>query len=123
MFNEFAAWVQAVLGAQYQASRGQWVDSPALANVWIASIHAVGGGAVSVDDRRPRYRVILLGPRNGRQHADAVGRAADSLITAAIDGALTPCGATHLRAINEPTGPGYTTENRVWFSLDFEVTF
>lgn len=123
MYNEFAAWVQAVLGAQYQTSRGQWVDGPASADIWIASIHAMGGAAVSVDDRRPRYRVILLGPRNGRQHADDIGRAADSLVVATIDGGLIPCGAAHLRAMTEPSGPGYTTENRAWFSVDFQLTY
>ena len=122
MFDEFAAWVSAVLGAQYQPSRGQWVDSSALAGVWIASIHALGGPAVDVDDRRQRFRVILLGPRNGRQHSAAVGQHADSLVRATIDGAV-PCGAAHIRAITEPAGPGYTTENRAWYSLDFQLTY
>lgn len=121
MYNEFIAWVQAVLGDQYQASRGQWVDSPSLADVWIASIHAMGGAAVSVDDRRPRYRVLLLGPRNGRQHADAIGQHADNLIRAAIYGDLVPCGAAHIRAMSEPSGPGYTTENRAWYSVELQV--
>ena len=122
MFDEFAAWVSAVLGAQYQTSRGQWVDSSALSGVWIASIHAMGGPAVDVDDRRPRFRVILLGPRNGRQHSVAIGQHADSLVRATIDGAA-PCGAAHIRAITEPAGPGYTAENRAWYSLDFQLTY
>ncbi|WP_313397144.1 phage tail termination protein [Stutzerimonas nitrititolerans] len=122
MYDEFAEWVAAVLGSPYQTSRGQWVDGPAFADVWIASIHAMGGPAVDVDDRRPRYRVILLGPRNGREHAQEIGQAAGALVAATMDGGI-PCGAAHIRAITEPAGPGYTTENRPWYSVDLQVTY
>lgn len=122
MYDALVEWVVSVLGPQYQPSRGQWVDRPAVAGIWIASIHAMGGPAVDVDDRRPRYRVILLGPRNARQHAGEISNHAEALIGATIDGAV-PCGAASIRAMSEPSGPGYTTENRAWCSVDLQLTY
>jgi hypothetical protein len=122
MYDALVDWVVSVLGPQYQPSRGQWVDSPALADIWIASVHSMGGATVDVEDRRPRYRIILLGPRNGRQHAADIGNHAEMLVAATIDGSV-PCSAASIRAMAEPAGPGYTTENRAWCSVDLQVTY
>lgn len=122
MFDAFVEWLESVLGTQYQYSRGQWVDSAALAGIWIASVHQNGGPGPDVDDRRQRFRVILLGPRNARQSSVQITEHIESLVQAAMGDAV-PCGAASVRAIGEPAGPGYTTENRAWFSLDLEVLF
>lgn len=121
MYDELIDWLRAVLGTGYQFSRGMWVDHPALAGAFICAVHSAGGAAVSVDDRRPRYRVLLIGPQNGRQHAQALQDAANAIIQATMDDSA-PCGAAHLRAMSEATGPGYTSENRPWYSLDLQAT-
>jgi len=122
VYEAFVDWLTAVLGETYEVSTGQWVDGPSLADTWIAAVVQNGGPPVSVDDRRQRYRVILLGPRNGRQHVSTINQNIESLVQAAMGDAV-PCGAASVRAIGEPVGPGYTTENRAWYSLDLEVLF
>lgn len=121
MFDELHEWLQEVLPTGYQFSRGMWVDAPQVYESFICSINPAGGSAVDVDDRRPRYRLILLGPRNGRQHMPAVQDAADAIIRATIEQA-EPCGAAGIRAMAEPS-IGYTTENRAWAQVDLQITF
>lgn len=122
MFNEFVEWLRLTLGTKYQYSRGMWVDSSALVTARIAAIYAMGGPQPDVDDRRPRFRVLLLGPQNGRQYAADIQTDME-LLMQAVQGDLLPCGAASVLAIGEPAGPAYTTENRPWMSLDFQVTF
>lgn len=122
MFDHLLDWVKAALGDKYEYSRGMWVDHPGAADKFICALHQAGGLAPDVDDRRPRYRLILLGPTKGRQHTIEVQSDMDSLAMAAL-GDSAPCGAASVRAVGEPMGPGYTTENRAWFSLDLEVLY
>lgn len=122
MFDHFKDWVESVLGTAYQYSAGMWIDNAALNDVSICAIHQTGGPGADVDDRRQRYRVILLGPRNRREYWIQLKDDIELLALAAL-GDSVPCGAASVRAITEPTGPGYTNENRSWFSLDFEVLF
>lgn len=121
MYESFVEWLQLHLGSTYQYSRGMWVDHAALNEAFICAIQSVGGPQIDVDDRRPRFRVILLGPRNGRQHAAAVQGHAEALIIATME-SEPPCGAAHLQVISEVTGPGYTSENRAWCSLELQAT-
>lgn len=120
MFDALVDWLTAVLGTDYQYSRGMWVDHAAIKNLFVCSVQATGGPAVDVEDRRPRFRVLLLGPENGRQHAQQVQADAEALIAATMDGAA-PCGAANIRAMTEVIGPGYTAENRAWVQVDFQV--
>ncbi|MBV7482525.1 hypothetical protein [Bordetella sp. BOR01] len=123
MFDAFVDWLKLTASpTRYTYSRGMWIDSLALADTWIAVVLATGGPGPDVDDRRQRFRVLLLGPRNGRQYADDIQVDMESLAAAAL-GDSAPCAAASVRAIGEPSGPGYTTENRAWVSLDFEVLF
>ena len=122
MYEAFVDWLTAALGETYEISTGQWVDGPELSDAWIAAVVQNGGPAADVEDRRQRYRVILLGPRNGRQHVSTLNQNIESLVLAAMGDAV-PCGAASVRAIGEPVGPGYTTENRAWYSLDLQVLF
>ena len=120
MYDALVDWLETIL-PDYQMSRGMWVDNPALNDLFICAVQASGGPAIDVDDRRPRYRVILLGPRNGRQHAAQVQADAEAIQAATMAG--QPCGAASIRAMSEPTGPGYTQENRAHMQLDLQITF
>lgn len=122
MFDEFVDWLKLTLGAGYQYSRGMWVDTPALVTARIAAVYAMGGPMPDVEDRRPRFRVLLLGPENGRQYAGEIQSDMELLMQVTL-GDSRPCGAASVLAIGEPAGPAYTTENRPWMSLDFQVTF
>lgn len=119
MLDELKIWIEAILGPSWIYSQGMWTDRPGIEASSICSIQSDGGPQPDVDDRRPRFRVILLGPIQGAP--GTTKSAAEALAQAALTTA-PPCGAAHIR-ISEPTGPGTTTENRRWFGLDVEIIF
>lgn len=122
MYEAFVDWLNAALAGAFEISTGQWVDGPELRDTWIAAVQQNGGPPVDVDDRRQRFRVLLLGPRNGRQHVGTLNQHIETLVQTTLGDAV-PCGAAAVRAMGEPVGPGYTTENRAWYSLDLQVLF
>lgn len=121
MFNEFFDWLELVLGGRYRQSAGQWIDAPDNHNAFIVAVYGAGGPATDVDIQRPIYRVLLLGPRNGRAHHDTVRADITSLVQLALSG-IKPCGSANIQAISQPTGPGYTSEDRAWYSVEFQIT-
>lgn len=121
MLSDLKEWVAAVIGsAAYTYSYGMWVETAATHGNLYCVIQATGGAAPDVEDRRPRYRVILLGRRNERSDGARVLADAEALMQASM-GDTAPCGAANIRAIGEPVGPGFTAENRAWTQIDFEV--
>lgn len=123
MFDAFVTWLQLTLAtSEYTFSRGMWLETTELQTRRIAAVLQTGGLAPDVDDRRVRFRLILLGPRNDRSAAPLLLTDMEALMTASL-GDSRPCGAASVRAITEPVGAAYTTENRAWYSLDFEVLF
>lgn len=123
MFDEFIAWLKlSVSDTAYEYSAGMWIDSPALATKKIIAVMQIGGPAPDVEDRRVRYRVIMLGRRNTRPDMIVVRNDIYALANVAM-GNSVPCGAAQVRALSEPMGPGTTTESRNFYTLDFEVLF
>lgn len=121
--SDFKGWVAAALGsATYTYAYGMWVETAQTAGNSYCVVQSTGGVAPDVEDRRPRYRVILLGRRNERGDSQMVLEDAEALMQASF-GDSAPCGAANIRAIGEPIGPGFTTENRAWAQVDFEVLF
>lgn len=125
MLVETNEWLKSVLGANaFRYSYGEWVEDPASANQMLVNVQAMAGAAPMVDVRKPRYRVIILGRRNNRGDSEQVWNAAQYLMSAAIgDGKSQPCGAANVRAMGEPVGPYFTTENRAWSQVDLEVIY
>lgn len=124
MYNDFKNWVESVLGQGLVYLQGRWQETGSSATARYCVIQGAGGPGPDVDDRYPRYRVVILGSRNNASPAQINGAmaAAESLIAAGM-GDSVPCGAAAVRAIGEVTGPAFTTENRVWCQVDFEVTY
>lgn len=122
MYDAFVAWLKGILGAGYQYRHGQWVDAEHLSSQSICLIQASGGAAIDVDDRRPSFRVLLLGPQGERGAAQEIKADIYALAQATIE-AEPPCGAALVRAMTEPTGPGYTTEDRAYWLLSLQITF
>lgn len=118
--NDVKEWVESILGTGYQYSAGVWVEAQTQAGERYCVIKSVGGPMPVVDDRYPRYSLILIGARNAMQEGHQLLLAGQSLMDAAMAGAL-PCGAAHIR-ISEPMGPGFTTENRAWVQVDLQLT-
>lgn len=121
MLVEFREWVGTVVTG-YTFMYGQWVEQSAVDGNWYCVVQAAGGPAPIVDTRYPRFRVVLIGRRNQRQDAQQLIEAANDLVAAGMGDSL-PCGAANVRAMSEPIGPGYTSENRAWVQVDFEVIF
>lgn len=120
MFNNFKEWVEAILTQTYTYSKGEWMDTPSLQ--FICALYAMGGSAIDVDDRRPKFRALLVGPQDSRQSASLLESDIELLIQATLE-SEPPCGAASIRVITEPSGPGYTKENRAWVSVDFQITY
>lgn len=122
MFEHVLDWLTLVLGPKYRPSMGQFVDGPELNDSWIAALYGEGGPAPSAGDRHQRFKILLLGPIEGREHASSLSSDAQTLLDA-CDFGVVPCGAANIRAIAEPIGPGYTAENRAWYSMSVEVQY
>lgn len=122
MFEDFKQWLVAILPAQYTLFIGEWVETAVDGDKMYLVIIPEGGPATNVDDRRKRYRVILLGRRNQRDDAQMLMSDIESIVQATLNGPFL-CEAANIRTMSEPFGPGFTTEDRAWFWLNLEVTF
>ena len=123
MYDAIVEWIEAMLPAgRYRTQQGEWVENTGDEAAWFAVIQIDGGPAIDVETRRKDVRILLLGPRNSRASAPVVLADLESLVQAALQYAA-PCGAAHIRVMAEPSRPSYTTENRAWSMLDFQVSF
>lgn len=124
MFDSFKDWVEEILGADYDYFPGQWVEDDANAARNFCAIRISGGPVPTLDVRKRNVQLTLVGPRNAREAYRKLISDADSLIDGSLaDDRKVPCGAANIRSMGEPVGPGYTTENRAWVSLSFELIF
>jgi len=123
MVVEFQEWLSALLGTKYTPWVGPWVDTAKNKDKFLVSIQQNPGGATIVDLQRANYKVILLGPQNGRDKQLEVMGDAQTLINATIERAIIPCGAAHVRSLGAAMGPGLTEEDRAWAQLNFELIF
>jgi hypothetical protein len=111
----FVEWLRSLPEtAGYQYSRGMWTESPGrkLA-VWQEGGRIVGG---SERVRYPSMRLVIVGNRDARSDATEIEKLAEVLIAKDYQ-----FDCVHLRAIGGMIGPGYTTENRPWVELNFEL--
>lgn len=120
MLSKLVEWLRSILPSDVQFSNGQWVDHPSLADKYICAVHGMGGPAVSVDDRKRRYRITLIGPRDSRELAAAVEAMASAIVVSVIEGGHK-CVADGMSVISDVSGPSYTTENRVWYQLELQT--
>lgn len=122
--DDFLAWIQAVPElAEYEVSRGAWVESEGLANKRVLALMNDGGPAPGITERRLRVRVLLLGKRLERNVAGAVAAVeghAHALVDRSMAEFKSGC-LTQIRAISDIVGPGYTVEARPWYELNFEL--
>ena len=122
MITHFKDWAASVIGSSFTYAYGMWLETQSTVNSRLCVIQATGGPAPDVDDRRPRYRVVVLGRRDKREDAQQLIEVAEALMQATQDESA-PCGAASVRAIREPVGPAFTAENRAWVQVDFEVLY
>lgn len=118
MFESMGTWLTSILGEDYQISRGSWVETPSAK--FVCALIGDGGPAVSMDTRRPRFKVILVGPRSDRSAATRLLADAESLACVTIEGD-PPEGSAAVQLIGEIIGPGYTKEDRAWCSIQLQL--
>lgn len=122
MVVEFKDWLVAILGPEYSPWIGPWVDTPGNKDKFLVALRQDAGPEIVISLQRPNYQVFLLGPQNGREHQQKIMQDAQTLINAAIERAIIPCGAAHVRALGAAMGPGLTEEERPWAQVNFQVT-
>lgn len=118
MLAEVRDWLATLLTG-YTFQYGAWVEAKQDNKTRYCVVQAAGGSVTVVDVRRPRFRVILLGRRNHREDAEQIMADAETVV-AACQGDSLPCHAARVAA-QEPSGPGFTTENRAWASIELEL--
>lgn len=122
MIEAVKDWIEVRL-PNYRFAFNQWVEIVGIANQKYAVIQQAGGSPTAVDVRRGRFRVVLMGRRGERGDSKEIMQDADSLIQSSLANTGDPCGAASIRVMGEYTGAAFTTEDRAWVQLDFEVIF
>ena len=121
---DLLAWIQDTPGASaFVASRGPWVESDANRDKRLLCLIAQGGAGPDVAARFQRVRVLILGKRGERNTAGALlelENFANALVGRTLTDYKKGC-LTQIRAIADILGPGYTTEDRPWWELNFEL--
>lgn len=120
--DDLMDWVQAAIGDTWKMADGGIPADGKLDKARVCVVKGEGGPAPDVDDRRPRYRIILLGPAKDRADKAAVRNACEAIMQAVL-GESAPCGVAGIRAMGEPIGPAYTAEDRAWMSLNLQLTY
>ena len=121
MSEEFRDWIINIIGKAYTPFQGQWVEDDSNSDSYYC-VFQYGGRAPVTEVRYPSFTVLLLGPRNTRSAVSKLSQDSELVMQhVTSEGRSVPCGAANVRALREPVGPGYTVENRVWFSLQFEI--
>ena len=115
-------WIQGVIGTSQSYAYGEWVDRPDLKDKRIVAIAEDGGAAPLMDVRRQRFRVLLLSKAEGRSDVMSIRADAQALINAAWEMPPPEC-AAYIAATGAIVGPGFTTDDRAWFDVRFDVIF
>lgn len=121
MYESMRDWLAERL-PEYEIAGGGFIDSPNFKDMKFVVLSA-NGGSQNSGVRRSRYRVILMGRRDKREDSVLIMKQASDLINQTIDEHRPPCKAAKIESISEVVGPGFTTENRAWCELHFEVLF
>lgn len=123
MVVEFVDWLRALLPSDYVPFVGAWQDTAQNKGQFLFAVQQEPSSAPVVDVQRANYRVVLLGPQNGREYQLRIMQDAQALVNDAIERAIIPCGAAHVTSGGSAMGPGLTTENRAWAQLNFQLIF
>ena len=115
---DVAAWVT-THASGYTLAYGQWAEAAMDDSKMYCVVQASNGPAAQTDVRRPRFRVVLLGRRGQRGDSQKVMTDAEAIVVAALGPSL-PCNSARV-GVDEPSGPGFTTENRAWVSVNLDL--
>jgi hypothetical protein len=116
-------WLEAFVStAGYTISRGMWEETNNSTKKFVA-VWSESGRTPNGDVQYPHIRVIVTGRANGRALGDTEEAElfAESLFDAAIENFSTSC-MMQIRPIGSVMGPYYTTTNRPWLEINFELT-
>lgn len=124
-YNDFTAWFNETPGADmYTRARGMWVDGGQNDAKRFAVFQFSGGPKPDVGMISPQVDVILLGKKGERNTPGSlpdIENFAYSLVARSMSSACSGK-ITGIRAIGLPQGPGFTSEDRPWYRISFELT-
>lgn len=123
-YEDFVAWFNEVPGAEvYTRARGAWNDSTMAADKRFAVIKFQGGPKPDVDRFSVTVDVLLLGKKQERQTAGALPNIEEFAYALVQRSMQSWCSGriTAIRSIGGVTGPGFTAEDRPWYSLSFQL--
>lgn len=121
--KDVQAWVASVIGTRYEASRGAFVETPALNETFIVGINQAGGRSLPHVLYR-NFRIVLIGRRSKRSDAAQIEQDANALIKEVIRPDRQhplPCGAGGMRLVADAAGVQYTTTDRAYYNLTIEL--
>lgn len=123
-YEDFTAWFSATPGAEvYTRARGMWVDSPTNDAKRFAVFQFQGGPAPDVDRYTATIDVLLLGRKQERSVAGALPDIENFAYTLVQRSMQSYCSGriTAIRSLGGVVGPGFTTEERPWYRLTFQL--
>lgn len=115
-------WMGAILGGKWTIADGAIPANGKFDKSFVCVVQGRGGPSPDVDDRRPHYRLILMGPEKRRDEKASVRDACEAIMQSILDESA-PCGVAGIKALGEPVGPAYTAEDRAWMSLELQMTY
>ncbi len=125
-YDDFSTWFQGASGAaQYTRARGTWVEPPTGSpDTRFAVFQFQGGAKPDVDMISPVVDVTILGKRGERNVAGSLPDIENFVYDLVARSMSSTCSGkiTGIRAIGLPSGPFYTTEDRPWYKISFELT-
>lgn len=120
----FCDWFAATPGSNaYMLARGRFDDSTELSGQRVAVVQQMGGRAPQLTLEFPQVRLILMGVRDGRSvpgEVPAIETFAQAVFDRAWEVPRIDC-LMQINRLGSIMGPYYTTEDRPWYSLNFEV--
>ena len=120
--NLFRDWLEAYVStAGYTISRGMWEETNNSTKKFVA-VWANPGRSPNMDVQYPSLRIIVTGRANGRALGDveAAELFAESIVDAAIEHHKTSC-LMNIRPLGSVAGPNYTSTDRPWYEINFEL--
>lgn len=118
-------WLEGVpgwAGYGFEVSQGMWRDNIGNPNKRLCVLSAMGGRTSADPDLTyDNVRILFLSAQKGNADTNPL-RAIVYGLRDRLKTEYKACEVAQIRLQGSPVGPGYTTEDRVWYEINVEVT-
>lgn len=106
----------------FELQQGQWQDTPANAKKRLCFLTSTGGRLAALPEvTYDTVEVWLLGPQKGGSDMVFIRNLAYALRARLVEDSRVDCVVVQLRLQAAPQGPYFTTEQRPYMRLNFEL--